>query len=31
MLTAIPALALLVWLQKRGHFRTLEAPPEDAA
>jgi len=31
VLTALPALALLVWLQKRGHFRALEAPPEDAA
>ena len=28
---ALPALALIVWLQKRGHFRALEAPPEDAA
>jgi MFS transporter, PAT family, beta-lactamase induction signal transducer AmpG len=24
-LTALPALALLVWLQRRGHFRALEA------
>jgi PAT family beta-lactamase induction signal transducer AmpG len=24
-LTAFPALALLVWLQRRGHFRALEA------
>ena len=31
VLTALPALALLLWLQKRGHFRALEAPPEDAA
>jgi PAT family beta-lactamase induction signal transducer AmpG len=31
VLTALPALALLVWLQKRGHFRALEAPPDDAA
>jgi MFS transporter, PAT family, beta-lactamase induction signal transducer AmpG len=31
MLTALPGLALLLWLQKRGHFRALEAPPEDAA
>jgi len=31
VLTALPALALLVWLQKGGHFRALEAPPEDAA
>jgi len=28
--TALPALALLLWLQKRGHFRALEAP-EDAS
>jgi PAT family beta-lactamase induction signal transducer AmpG len=26
--TALPALALIVWLQKRGHFRALEAPDE---
>jgi PAT family beta-lactamase induction signal transducer AmpG len=25
VLTALPALALLVWLQRRGHFRALEA------
>jgi len=25
VLTALPALALIVWLQKRGHFRALEA------
>ena len=32
MLTAIPALALLMWLQKRGHFRALEADaPEPTA
>ncbi len=30
MLTALPALALLMWLQNRGHFRALEAPPEEA-
>jgi len=28
VLTALPALALLLWLQKRGHFRALEAPAE---
>jgi PAT family beta-lactamase induction signal transducer AmpG len=28
VLTALPALALLLWLQKRGHFRALEAPEE---
>jgi PAT family beta-lactamase induction signal transducer AmpG len=26
VLTALPALALLLWLQKRGHFRALEQP-----
>jgi PAT family beta-lactamase induction signal transducer AmpG len=25
VLTAVPALALIVWLQRRGHFRALEA------
>lgn len=25
VLTALPALALIVWLQRRGHFRALEA------
>ena len=24
-LTAVPALLMMVWLQRRGHFRTLEA------
>ena len=28
VLTALPALALLLWLQKRGHFRALEAPQD---
>jgi PAT family beta-lactamase induction signal transducer AmpG len=27
VLTALPALALLSWLQRRGHFRALEAKP----
>jgi MFS transporter, PAT family, beta-lactamase induction signal transducer AmpG len=28
VLTALPALALLLWLQKRGHFRALETPKD---
>jgi MFS transporter, PAT family, beta-lactamase induction signal transducer AmpG len=31
VLTAVPALALLVWLQKRGHFRALEEPQATAS
>src|SRR4029079_9286464 len=31
VLTALPALALLVWLQKRGHFRALEEPQANAS
>ena len=27
-LTALPALAMLAWLQRRGHFASLEAEPE---
>jgi MFS transporter, PAT family, beta-lactamase induction signal transducer AmpG len=29
VLTALPALALLAWLQRRGHFRALEADRRD--
>jgi PAT family beta-lactamase induction signal transducer AmpG len=31
VLTALPALALLIWLQKRGHFRALEEPKATAS
>ena len=31
VLTAVPALALLSWLQRRGHFRALEAADPTAA
>jgi PAT family beta-lactamase induction signal transducer AmpG len=27
-LTALPALAMLAWLQRRGHFASLEPEPE---
>jgi PAT family beta-lactamase induction signal transducer AmpG len=29
-LTALPSLAVLIWLQQRGHFRALEAPARTA-